>query len=56
MEKQQELMVIPAEILQATLNYLASRPYNETAKLIDAVVKNSARVEQPKSEASEQQA
>jgi hypothetical protein len=56
--KTPELMVLPAAVLQNALNYLATRPYNETAKLIEDVIKSAAKVAPPapKSEESTEKA
>jgi hypothetical protein len=48
--KTPELVVLPADVLQAALNYLATRPYNEAAKLIENILKTTAKVDPPKAD------
>lgn len=49
-KQQPELVVLPANVLQEALNYLATRPYNETAKLIENILKTTAKVDPPKAD------
>jgi len=41
-QQTQQLLTIPADVLQAALNFLAEQPYNKTAGLITSIV-NSAK-------------
>lgn len=54
MTENKPLVVLPAEILQAALDYLVSKPYSETAKLIELIVRNTAKVQQPETATSEE--
>lgn len=51
---------IKTQILQAVLNYLATKPYNEVQALVTAIQSDAAvdplsKVEEPQAEAVEQQ-
>lgn len=40
------LLTIPQEILQAVVNYLATKPYNEVVNIIGAIQKEVKEVEE----------
>ncbi len=50
-------LLVPVNVLQTTINYLKTRPYDEVANLIDGLVKQSeipVFADQPKTEPDNQ--